>query len=412
MLANADSVRQDCAMDFAAAGLLDGLEGEAREARERLLAQLIEDGVGLDELKAAAADERLTLLAVDRLLEGRYTAREIEHRAGLPSALVLRIRRVSGLPEAGPEDRVFAEEDVRASESLKLFLDAGMDEQRVIEIARVLGEGLSRAAATITFAFGDSFIEPGDSEDEAGRRFAALAKTLLPALTPVLASSFRAHLRESVQRARLERAWLERGHIEDAAEMTVCFADLVGFTRLGGEIEVQQLGDVASTLAELANEVATGPVRLLKTIGDAAMFVSTEPAPLVEAAVSLLDAGQKAELPSLRAGIAKGATLVRAGDFYGHAVNLASRVTGIARPDSVLCTKEVRDLSRDGFDWSFAGRYRLKGLADAVPLYRARHLGSSEHPEEPEPSPPHGQQHDPEAAKRRRADRRRKRAAR
>jgi adenylate cyclase len=397
-------------MDFAAAGLLDGLEGDARTARERLLAQLIEDGVGLEELKAAVAEDRLSLLPVDRLLEGSYTAREIEQRTGLPADVALRIRRVSGLPEAGRGDRVFAEEDVRAFESLKLFLDAGMDEQRVVEIARVLGEGLSRAAATITYAFGDSFIKPGDSEDEAGQRFAALAETLLPALTPVLASTFRAHLRESVQRARLEQAWLERGHIEDAAEMSVCFADLVGFTRLGGEIEVQQLGDVASTLAELANEVATGPVRLLKTIGDAAMFVSTEPAPLVEAALALLDAGQDAELPSLRAGIANGATLVRAGDFYGHAVNLARRVTGIARPDSVLCTKEVRDLSRERFDWSFAGRYRLKGLADAVPLYRARHLGSSEHDERREPEPPSERHDSPKTARKRPADRRRRRA--
>jgi adenylate cyclase len=408
MLANADSVRQDCGMDFAAAGLLDGLEGDAREARERLLALLIEDGVGLDELKAAIAEDRLPLLPVDRLLEGRYTAREIEARTNVSTDLVLRIRRSGGLPEAGPDDRVFSEEDIGLAESIKLFLDAGMDEQRVIDIARVIGEGMSRAAATITYAFGDSFIRPGDSEHEAGLRFATLAESLLPALTPVLAASFKAHLRESVQRARLEQGWLERGHIEDAAEMTVCFADLVGFTRLGGEIEVQQLGAVAGTLADLANDVAKGPVRLVKTIGDAVMFVSTEPAALVEAALSLLDAIEDAELPSLRAGIAKGSTVIRAGDFYGHAVNLASRVTGIARPNSVLCTKDVRDLSEEQFDWSFAGRYRLKGLADAVPLYRARHArqpDSSAEEDGAETQPWHQQSRRTKALRKRPADR-------
>jgi len=129
---------------------------------------------------------------------------------------------------------------------------------------------------------------------------------------------------------------------------------------------------VASKLAELANEVTEPPVRLVKTIGDAAMFVSPDAGPLVSTALSLIEAVQAADLPSLRAGVAIGTSLQRAGDYYGHAVNLASRVTGAARPDSVLCTAEVRDAAPDAFDWSFARRHRLKGMSDAVPLYRAR----------------------------------------
>ena len=75
----------------------------------------------------------------------------------------------------------------------------------------------------------------------------------------------------------------------------------------------------------------------------------------------------------MRAGIAGGFALARAGDFYGHSVNLASRVTGIARPGSVLCTQDVRDEAGELFDWSFAGRHRFKGIAEAIPLHRARH---------------------------------------
>jgi adenylate cyclase len=115
-------------------------------------------------------------------------------------------------------------------------------------------------------------------------------------------------------------------------------------------------------------------VRLVKTIGDAAMLVSPDVGALVSAALSLCDAASEADLPALRAGIAWGQTLIRAGDFYGHAVNLASRVTGIARPSSVLCTAEVRDAAPEGFQWSAAGRHRLKGISDAMPLYRARPL--------------------------------------
>ena len=49
-------------IDFEAEGLLEGLDGEAREARERLLAELVDDGVELEELRTAVAEDRLALL--------------------------------------------------------------------------------------------------------------------------------------------------------------------------------------------------------------------------------------------------------------------------------------------------------------------------------------------------------------
>ena len=203
-------------------------------------------------------------------------------------------------------------------------------------------------------------------------RFAALAQELAPKLAPVLEGAFSAHLREAVRRGILGRAEREAGQVTGSQEMVVCFADLVGFTRLGGEVEPRELGSVAVKLGQLATNVARPPVRLVKTIGDAAMFVSPEPGPLVDAALTLLESAEEAELPTLRAGVAVGPALARAGDFYGHAVNLASRVTGAARPASVLCTKEVRDAARDEFEWSSAGRHKLKGLSSPVQLYRAR----------------------------------------
>jgi adenylate cyclase len=168
------------------------------------------------------------------------------------------------------------------------------------------------------------------------------------------------------------RSEREAGQIAGAEEIAVCFADLVGFTRLGGEVEVEELGSVARGLARLAAEAAEPPVRLIKTIGDAAMFVSPNPGALVDVALSLVEKVEAAELPSLRVGVACGPAFQRSGDFYGHSVNLASRVTGVARPGSVLCTQEVRDGARDAFEWSPAGRFRLKGVQEREPLYRAR----------------------------------------
>ncbi len=362
-------------MDFAAEGLLDGLEGKERAAREALLGRLADDGFELPELKAAVKEHRLALLPVDRLLRGEYTAADVEAKTGFPADLVMRVRRLHGLPEVGREEPAFDEEDVEAARAMKQFLDAGFDEQPILEIARVLGEGMARVAATINDAFVHTFLHAGDTELDVAERFELLAKELTPSLTPVLVAAFKQHLRDSVSRGMLGRDELEAGDTAGARELVVCFADLVGFTRLGGQVELSELGTVAGRLADLAASVTEPPVRLIKTIGDAAMFVSTDAQPLVAVALRLVDEAQAAELPSVRAGIALGPAVARAGDYFGHSVNLASRVTGVARPGTVLCTREVRDAAKDAFTWSAAGRYKLKGVSGPIPLFRARAPG-------------------------------------
>lgn len=399
MLANDVAIGQDARMDFAAEGLLGDLKGKERDQREQLLARLHDDGFSVSELRQAVKESRLALLPVDRVLGGTYTASEVEERAGLPAGMMVRIRRLQGLPKPGDEDRVFSDEDVEAARSIKLFLDAGFDEERIVEITRVLGEGMSRLAATITASFAETFLKAGDNEEDVAQRFAGLAEQLVPATAPILVAGFKAHLRDSVQRGVLGRDELEAGDVAGSQELAVCFADLVGFTRLGGQVEVQELGTVAGELARLAVSVTEPPVRLVKTIGDAAMFVSPEPEPLIAAALELIAAFEERELPSLRAGIAFGPAFARTGDYYGHSVNLASRVTGVARPASVLCTKEVQDAAKDAFTWSSAGRHRLKGVSGPTPLFRAR-------PREPEPDASE------DGAKKSRADRSQKRASR
>jgi adenylate cyclase len=359
-------------MDFEAAGLLDGLDGEERAARLDLLRRLAADDVPLEELKAAVAEDRLALLPVERVLGAGHTASEIERITGLPARTIVQVRRALGLPEPGTEDRVFGDDDVAAARAIKLVLDAGISEASVIELSRVLGEGMARFAVTIGGTFADTYLHPGDTERDVALRYAAMARELTPATTPILAAALAAHMRDVARRGIISRAERESGHLQVEEETAVCFADLVGFTRLGGQVGAEELGTVATRLAELAADVGVPPVRLVKTIGDAAMLVSPAVPALVAAALTLVEAAEAAELPSLRAGLAVGTALPRGGDWYGNAVNLASRVTGVARPGSVLATQEVRDAAGDEFAWSFAGRFRLKGVHDPVPLHRAR----------------------------------------
>jgi adenylate cyclase len=134
---------------------------------------------------------------------------------------------------------------------------------------------------------------------------------------------------------------------------------------------------------------------VIKTIGDAAMLASADPGPLLDSALALVEAAdaEGEDFPQLRAGVASGAALNRAGDWYGQPVNLASRVTGVAWPGSVLTTRAVREQlgesAGERFAWSYAGPKRLKGLREPVPLYRARWAIQEDASEgEPAPAPP------------------------
>lgn len=370
-------------IDFAAEGLLEGLDDKERAGREELLTGLLERGCTLDELKAAVAEDRLVLLPVERVLGGRYSAEEVAERAGVDAELLFRIWRALGFAPEPNREQAFTDEDVAAAKSLKSFLDAGMSEDSVVEIARVLGEGTSRLSSTITAAFVGTYLQPGDTERDVALRFAAMAKQLLPLMAPVLNAALAGHVRDAARRGIISRGEVESGRLARAESTVVCFADLVGFTSLGGEVGVEELGTVARRLAELAGEVSSDAVRLVKTIGDAAMFVATDAAATVEAALTLIEAVSEADLPLLRAGVACGSALNRAGDWYGQPVNLASRITGVARPGSVLCSEEVRDAAPDQFAWSAAGHFRLKGVSEHVQLYRARRLSESDSGERP-----------------------------
>ena len=220
MVADAAAFREDAGMDFEAEGLLDGLDGEERTAREQLLARLADDGFTLQELKDAVSEHRLALLPVDRVLGGSYTAAEVQERTGMPAALLLRIRRLAGLPDAAARIACSPTRTSRWPRRPRQFMDAGFGEEAINEMTRVLGEGMSRVAATTVAAFTEAFLEPGDSEQEVAERFATLAEQMTPALTPVLVATYKAHLRESVRRGMLSRAELQAGQIDSDQELS------------------------------------------------------------------------------------------------------------------------------------------------------------------------------------------------
>ncbi len=370
-------------INYEAEGLLEGVEGEEREARLELLQLLTEDGASLTDLKRAVVEDRLALLPVDRVLagEGKYTAVEVSERSGLAPEFQDRLFRALGLALADPDERVYGDEDVDAARTVTLFLEAGFSADTVLEVCRVLGDSMARVAATVGGVVGETLATPGDTERDLGLRYAQVTRELGPQLEPLILHVLNLHQRENAKRVVVNRADIAAGSLRGATDIAVCFADLVDFTRLGEDIDPVELGQVAGRLTDLALEVTVPPVRLVKTIGDAVMLVSPrEVDPLVETALALLErAGEEGEeFPEVRIGMANGEALGRAGDWYGRPVNLASRVTAYARPSTVLATNEVRAAANGDYSWSKAGMRRFKGIREPVGLLRVRR---------PEPSP-------------------------
>jgi adenylate cyclase len=369
-------------IDFAAEGLLDELEGAARASRLALLEKLSDEGVTLGELRDAVAAGHLTLLPVERAIAGdgpRFSAREIAARAGIDLDLLLAFRAALGIPYSDDlDDRVANKADLETAERTKALLDAGFPPEELLRNARTVGMATARVAEANRELVVRNLTSPGDTELELADRLVGTVEFLLPMGSEFLVYAFQANLLEQVKRDVIGAADLESGEIGGVVERTICFADLVEFTSLGEEIAPEELGEVVGHFEELATNTVTLPVRLVKTIGDAVMLVSPEAEPLVEQALDLVAAAaaEGDQFPVLRAGIATGPTLPQAGDYYGRSVNLASRVTGIARPGSVLVDTPTRDaVGEAGFTYSFAGERRLKGIDARTKLFRVRREG-------------------------------------
>jgi adenylate cyclase len=367
-------------IDFAAEGLLDGLEGVQRAERLALLRYLAADGVPLAELQRTTASGTLMFLPAERVIGGRerYSAREIAERTGTELDFLIAVRRAMGLPIPGPDEAVYTEGDLESVRMTSVFREAGVSEEEILDLMRTLGRGLGQAAESIRSLALRLVLEPGVSEHDLAQRYAYTASQLSPMLGPLVTNLLTLHLREMAQSEALSAAERSGGQLAGSREIAVCFADLVGFTRLGELLPPDELARKAVRLEALTSEVIDAPVRLVKTIGDAAMLTSLEPEPLLDAALDLLAAAEaeSEDFPQLRAGIAIGAALSRAGDWFGRPVNLASRITQIARPGSLLAEREVRESARDAYRWSYAGERRLRGIREPVPLFRARRLAT------------------------------------
>jgi adenylate cyclase len=173
----------------------------------------------------------------------------------------------------------------------------------------------------------------------------------------------------------------EHNIAESFAEVTVMFADIVGFTELSSRISatavVEVLNDIFSAFDHLADRHG---LEKIKTIGDAYMVVGGLPTPREDHAEAIANMAidmlqeirilslEHSEPFSIRIGICSGPVV--AGviglkkfiyDLWGDTVNIASRMESHGITGCIQVTAETYELLKDKYTFEKRGAIQVKG---------------------------------------------------
>jgi adenylate cyclase len=284
-----------------------------------------------------------------------WTAAEVAERTGVSPTAVRRLWLALGFPDVG-DGKAFSPADLRAVHLLvDAVVDTEVDLATGIRLARAIGQNVARLSdwQVAALAARAEQIEAGAVAGGGGADFAGvhveraetsrrIAEEVGPALEGLLAHAWRRHLRASLTR-------LDADPVADdltTTTVTVGFADLVAFSALSNELDAGRLGELVEIFeARSADVVAAHDGRMIKTLGDSVLFVAEQPEQAVRVAGGLIDViGGDARLPDVRIGLASGPVVVRMGDVFGPPVNLAARLTAIARRNRVLVDEQTAKL--------------------------------------------------------------------
>ncbi len=345
---------------------------------------LIEVGCTPEELAQAEREGTLPLLAVDRLMVpevARYDLAEVATRTGLPVDKVRQLWRTLGYPVPRPDEVAFTDADVDIlAEVGRLMAGDVASTELVLQMSRVIGSSMARIASSqvdvisARVAGSPRPATVGDAEltDD---RIVLSAGALLPIVPRVLTATWQRHLQAAIRR-RIGIAEAGGGQLG-----VVGFADLVGFTALSQQVGGEELAAIVEQFEQLAFDVVTANGgRVVKMIGDEVMFTVDSPVAAAEIGLALAEGTRGAdELSDLRVGLAYGSLLEREGDLYGPVVNIASRITAIAFPGSIVVGQAMRDHLEGSQDYrlrSMRPRY-LKDIG-RVPLWVLRRAAAAE----------------------------------
>lgn len=352
--------------DLERAGLFDPAASGADE-RRALLELALAAGAGIDEIRLADEEGWLHAVPVQRAVLGgreRLTVAEAGARAGLDPDVARSLWSAFGLEEHGPGDCTDDDVPMFAWYARAMGIWGAAE---TIRLARVTGSVLSRLAdaevAQVRAAIEAPLRASGGDNVAVARVFAELGGEIEGLEQAVL----RVHAHQLSLAGRRYSLWGVRPTPESTTELVIGFADLVGFTALGHLLEPAQVDALLRRFEERAQDAATGRMtRLVKLIGDEAMFVAGTVDEALAIATSLVE---DPDLPTMRVGIASGEVVTRGGDVFGAPVNLAARLVATAAPGEVLLDPVAAAAASAAVGLTSRGPRDLPGFPRAVEVF-------------------------------------------
>lgn len=282
--------------------------------------------------------------------EVKYTRGQVAEVSGIPLERAQRLWVAMGFArDADPDVPMFTDVDVAALQAITSLVSRGIiDPELEVSVTRALGQSFSRLAEWQLGLLNSHIVDrvrahgPDRSVDvhAVAAEAALVAEQMLPTLEKLQSYVWRRHLASNAAR------FLDhRGADSDSRTLTIGFADMVGYTSLTRRLDITELTELLEFFESTVTTVI-GQDRgwVIKNLGDEVLFAVDDSIDAARIALALQDAAASTEeLPSLRIGLARGEVLVRFGDVYGPVVNIAARLTGAARPGTVLVDENLAE---------------------------------------------------------------------
>jgi adenylate cyclase len=267
-----------------------------------------------------------------------FNAQDVADRTSVSVEDARRLWRALGFPEHGLET-AFTGADADALQILLGLVRSGLiDFDMAVNLTRAVGQTMARLAdwevSTLVHR-----VEELESGDEAtGSRIGSAMRLVNEIQQPfeeLLIYVWRRHLAAAV--ARVEALGANEEDL-NTVQLTVGFADIVSFTALSNRLSEDRIGDLVELFeSRCADVVASQRGRVIKSIGDSVLFVNDDPVRAYDTAEGIINVvGRDSRMPDIRLGLASGSVVMRLGDVFGPPVNLAARLTAVARRNRII----------------------------------------------------------------------------
>jgi len=277
----------------------------------------------------------------------RYTAADVAGDDETVLEESRRLWRALGFPEYAGDEVAFTRGDASALATLRAAVDSGViDFDTALNLTRAVGQTMARLADWEVATLVPRLDRAEAGPDSTGSRLGAAISMVEQVNEPfeaLLVYAWRRHLAAAV--SRVEALGSDDDELK-TTDVTVGFADIVQFTALSNEIGEERIGDMVEVFESRCSDVvAAHRGRIIKSLGDSVLFIVEDAVRAYDIAAGIITViGRDPRMPDVRVGLASGSVVMRLGDVFGPPVNMAARLTGVARRNRVIIDEHTAEL--------------------------------------------------------------------